>query len=131
MDALDARKGEARLRRGERFTLCFDNAGVHKAAEAVMRGRAQRCPQPAHSPDMNKPIEHVHGTLQGHMHKWLLDMRTDHPGTKITPNMCKAELQRAFQALATTSIRADVESLEDTWEAIIAAGGGYVSAALS
>jgi hypothetical protein len=131
LDVLDARRAEAGLRRGEQFILCWDNAAVHKDAAAVVGDRAQRWPQPAHSPDMNKPIEHVHGILDAHMHKWLAHMRATQADTRLTPDMCKAELLRAFNALPTTSIKADVQSLADTWQAIIAASGDYVSAELS
>jgi hypothetical protein len=97
----------------------------------VLHNRALVWPQATHSPDTNKPIEHVHAQLDTKMHKWLRAQRMQHPAPRITPDDCIAELHRAFAALSTSSIQADVATLPDTWKAIVDNEGGYVAGRFS
>lgn len=128
---LNSKKIELGMRRGDKFHLVMDRATVHAEAAAVAGNKADLWPQPPHSPDCNKPIEHVHGQLDAHMHQWLVQERTNHPHTPIAVEQCKSELQRAFASIPASSIQADVETLPATWGAIIANQGGYVAAELS
>jgi hypothetical protein len=100
-------------------------------AHEVLEGRAMIWHQAAHSPDTNKPIEHVHAQLDSHMHRWLRCQRTQHAGTRITVAACMQELERAFAALPTSSIAADVATLPETWKAIVDNEGGYVAGRFS
>jgi hypothetical protein len=131
LQELERRRGEAGLRRGEKWILCFDNARVHSHAAEVMGNRAERWPQPPHSPDMQKVIEHVHGQLDKSMHTWLRKQRKTDPRAHITPAACQQEVQAAFNRLKADSILRDVNTLPDTWQAIVAAGGSYVSPELN
>lgn len=128
---LEAKKIELRMPHNTKFHLVLDHATVHDEAAAVAGSRADLWPQAPHSPDTNKPIEHIHGQLDAQMHSWLVYQRLTYPHHRITVDMCKAELQRAFAAIPTSSIKADVESLPATWEAIIANHGAYVAPELS
>jgi len=128
---LDSKRTELGMRRHDKFHLVLDNATVHAEAAAIAGNRADLWPHPPHSPDCNKPVEHVHGQLDAHMHHWLTQQRLNNPHTRITVAHCKAELDRAFASIPTSSIKADVESLPATWDAIIANHGGYVAAELS
>lgn len=128
---LESKKIELGMRRNDKFHLVLDNATVHAEAAAVAGNKADLWPQPPHSPDCNKPIEHVHGRLDAHMHHWLRQQRVNNPGGRITVEHCKAELQLGFSSIPASCIKADVESLPATWEAIIANHGGYVAAELS
>lgn len=119
------------MSRHSKFHLVLDNATVHNEVAAVAGDRADQWPHPPHSPDMNKPIEHIHGQLDAQMHSWLLQRRLNFPHQRITVQDCMDELERAFYSIPTSSIKADIETLPATWEAIIANHGGYVAAELS
>jgi hypothetical protein len=131
LQKLQERRQEAGLEPTDCWFICFDQATAHTMAHEVLEGRAMIWHQAAHSPDTNKPIEHVHAQLDSHMHKWLRSQRTQHAGTPITVAACMQELQRAFAALPTSSIAADVATLTETWQAIVDNEGGYVAGRFS
>lgn len=131
LQKLEERRQEAGLARTDCWFICFDQATAHTGADAVLADRALLWLQAPHSPDTNKPIEHVHAQLDSHMHKWLRTQRTQHAGTRITVAACMQELQRAFAALSTSSIAADVHTLPETWKAIVDNEGGYVAGRFS
>lgn len=131
LEVVEARKIDAGLARNERWIFAFDNARVHSNAGNVMDNRVGKWPQPAHSPDMQKVIEHVHGQLDQHMQAWLKQQRAHNPRARVELDACKQELVSAFNNLSTAAIKRDVDSLPDTWQAIKAAGGCYVAPELS
>jgi len=116
------------LGRGQMWLYSWDNDKVHKGADLteVDIQKGDRFYLPELSSDMHKVVEHVHGWLQGGMSKWLSkqEKRT------LKPQQCMDELQRLFsQVLQKKSIQKDVESLRETYEAVVLAGGGYVKKA--
>lgn len=128
---LQARKYEAGLRRAEHFIICLDHATVHNEAAGLLPPGWQLLPQPAHSPDCNKPIEHVHGQMDEKMHSWLRELRASTGTPEPTPQQCMSQCRDFFRAVPTSSIAADIATLPATWQAIVAAGGAYVADALS
>ena len=118
-------------KRTDKFWICLDKATVHNEVVQVVGTKAKLWPQPPHSPDCNKPIEHVHAQVDAGVHAWLLDTRQHHPSHTITVEESKAKVEEVFYSIPTSSIKADVESLPSTWEAIIADHGGFVASKLS
>lgn len=128
---LKDRKQEAGLKRNEQWILCLDHATVHNQADAVLGHNMQLLPHAVHSPDCNKPIEHVHGQLDAKMKQWLVEWRRPHPNGNPTPEQCKDQLLEYFNAIPAESIAADVATLPDTWQAIVDEQGGFISSRLS
>jgi hypothetical protein len=126
-----SRKREAGLRRNEQFIICLDHATVHNQAEQILGPGWQLLPHPPHSPDCNKPVEHIHAQLDLKMKKWLVDLRVNHPGVDPTVEQCKSQLLSYFNAIPTTSIAADISTVPATWQEIVNQGGGYVCPRLS
>lgn len=104
---------------------------MHKEAPALLPPGWQLLPHPAHSPECNKPIEHVHGQMDQKMHKWLQDWRATRGNVDPTPQECKQQCIDFFTALPPSKIAADIDTLPATWQAIVTAGGGYIAPALS
>jgi hypothetical protein len=65
------------------------------------------------------------------MHSWLLEWRQLQPDSNPTPQQCKDQCAAFFTALPASRIAADINTLPATWEAIVAAGGGYIAPRLS
>jgi hypothetical protein len=128
---LSDKKAELGMKRTDKFWICLDKATVHNEVVQVVGTKAKLWPQPPHSPDCNKPIEHVHAQVDAGVHAWLLDTRQHHPSHTITVEESKAKVEEVFYSMPTSSIKADVESLPSTWEAIIANHGGFVASKLS
>lgn len=124
-------KRAAGFKRTDKFYICFDHATVHNNIAEVLGRRAKVWPQPTHSPDCNKPIEHVHAQVDAGMKKWLRNRRQEKPARKITVEQSKVECTRLFESIPTKSIADDVASLPQTWQAIVAADGGFVPDDLS
>ena len=108
------------LKRGERWQISYDNAAVHTDAEQAVPG-INRLPHPPKSPDMHKAVEHVHAWLTQKMQAWLLKQEAG----KITAEAAKAQLRELFGQLHTESVMKDVNSLNDTYKAILSVGGRY------
>lgn len=128
------KRDAAGLRRTEQWIVCLDHARAHNQAAEVLGQDMQLLPHPPHSPDCNKPIEHVHSILDGNMHSWLEKWREQHQQRRPahpTPEQCMAQLVNYFNSLSTQSIAADVATLPDTWEAIVDAQGGFINPSLS
>lgn len=131
VQVLQTRKIAAGLGRTEHFIICLDHATVHSEAAGLLPRGWQLLPHPPHSPECNKPIEHVHGIMDEKMLSWLLEYRELHPNSNPTPQQCKDQCVDFFTALPTSSIAADINTLPQTWAAIVAAGGGYIARRLS
>jgi hypothetical protein len=128
---LEAKKQEAGLRRNEQWILCLDHARAHNQAAAVLGSGMQLLPHPPHSPDCNKPVEHIHGQLDAMMKTWLSEWREQQPTAHPTPQLCKDTLVNFFKSISTQSIADDVATLPDTWQAIVDELGGFISSRLS
>ena len=129
--ALSAAKAQHGFKRTDKFYICYDHATVHNQVAAVLGNRALIWPQPSHSPDCNKPIEHVHGQLDAKMKSWLVELRQQQPNAHPTPQQCKDQLRAFFNSITPASINADVATLPATWQAIVNNDGGYVAGKLS
>jgi hypothetical protein len=105
----------------------LDNATVHNDAAARLPPGWQLLPQAAHSPDCNKPIEHVHGQLDHSMKVWLVDERQVHGNVNPTPDDCKAQLTQFFNSITVSSLAADIDTLPETWQEIVNVGGCYTA----
>jgi hypothetical protein len=128
---LSAAKAQHGFRRSDRFYICYDHATVHNQIAAVLGSQALIWPQPSHSPDCNKPIEHVHAQVDAGMKQWLRERRDKVPRQRITVEQAKAECTRRFKGISMASIAKDVASLPHTWQAIVDNHGGFVPNALS
>src|SRR5512139_887337 len=131
LQALSAAKTQHGVKRTERFYICYDGASVHNQIAAVLGRRADIWPQPAHSPDCNKPIEHVHAQVDAQMKEWLKQRRAAVPRRRITVEEAMAECTRVFTNISKASIASDVASLPQTWQSIVDHHGGFVPNALS
>jgi hypothetical protein len=131
LQALSAAKAQHGFKRTDRFYICYDHASVHNNIAAVLGNRAHIWPQPPHSPDCNKPIEHAHAQVDDGMKRWLRQRRAERPRRVIAVDEAMAECTRRFKGVSQASIAADVASLPATWQAIVANHGGFVPNALS
>lgn len=131
LEELSRRKLELGMKRTEKFWICFDKATVHNQVQQILGTQAKVWPQPAKSPECNKPIEHVHGWIDADMHKWLRRVRRQEQGHRITVEECKAKCTELFKNIPASTVAADVETLPKTWQAIVDADGGHIAAALS
>lgn len=116
------------LEQGEQWYYSWDNDKVHKGADLTEVGieEGDRFYLPELSSDMHKVVEHIHAWLQGEMSKWLCQQDKQ----SLTVGQCKDELKRLFHnVLQTESIQRDVETLKETYEAVVLADGGYVKKA--
>lgn len=114
------------LGRNEEWLFSWDNDKIHRGADLSEVGiePEQRYYLPELSSDMHKVVENVHAWLQARMQEWLeqQDKRT------LTVEACKKQLEHYFyDKLSTESIRKNVESLPETYEAIVLHNGGYVT----
>ena len=115
------------LERGEKWQYSWDNDRIHQGADLEAAGFTDedRYPLPALSSDMHKVIENVHAWLQQGMEKYIEEQEE----TPLDVEECKKELKRLFdEGYQDDWIKANVESLRETYEAIVLAGGGYVTA---
>jgi hypothetical protein len=131
VQVLQDRKLEAGLRRTEHFIICLDHATVHNEAATLLPQGWQLLPHPPHSPECNKPIEHVHGQMDEKVHSWLLEWRDTHGDSNPTPQQCTDVCRDFFTALPTSKIAADISTLPDTWRAVVAVRGDYIAPRLS
>lgn len=131
LQALSAAKTQHGFKRTDRFYICYDGASVHNQIAEVLAGKANIWPHPSHSPDCNKPIEHVHGQVDDKMKEWLKQRRAAVPRQKITVEEAMAECTRVFTNISQASIESDVASLPQTWQSIVDHHGGFVPDALS
>lgn len=126
---MDTPEKTALLRRNEQWRYSWDNDKIHKGAnlEDVGIEEEDRFPLPELSSDMHKVVEHVHAWLDAQMQKWLEEKE----GEKLTGQQCMNELVRLFEhGYPLESIQKDVKSLKATYQAIVAAEGGYIHADL-
>jgi hypothetical protein len=131
LEALSAAKAQHGFKRTDKFYICYDNATVHNQLAGVLGSRALVWPQPSHSPDCNKPIEHAHAQVDAGMKQWLKQRRAQMPRGRIPVEEAKAECTRVFHSISQASIASDVASLPETWQAIVDHHGGFVPDALS
>lgn len=102
----------------------YDNPRIHESAADLLEragiSPADRVPLPPYSPDMHKVIEHAHSNLQ----QIFKQMIRDNSNIK-TPVGYEYALRRAAKQLSKESIARDVQSLPETYKAIIKEGGKW------
>ena len=130
-NVLSNRRQEAGLHHYEQYILCLDHATAHSQAAQILGHGWQLLPHPAHSPDCNKPIEHVHAQVDDKMKRWLKQRRAEVPRRKIAVQEAMDECTRVFKNIPQASIARDVASLPKTWQAIVDNHGGFVPNDLS
>ena len=130
-NVLSNRRQEAGLHHYEQYILCLDHATAHSQAAQILGHGWQLLPHPAHSPDCNKPIEHVHAQVDDKMKRWLKQRRAEVPRRKIAVQEAMDECTRVFKNIPQASIARDVASLPQTWQAIVNNHGGFVPNDLS
>jgi hypothetical protein len=91
----------------------FDNVSLQKEASSSRIGysRHAHVKTPAHSPDFNKPIEHVFNQIKDR----ILVRLDEEAGVVITGKKAQKWVRQAFEAVTTESLQADIMSLLDTW----------------
>lgn len=106
------------------WLLSMDNDSTHAAADLAGLGiwpAERRFPLPALSPDMHKAVEHVHGWLCAKMQKWR---RSFFPRKPSNQDVIK-HLTELFYSYDPVAIQKDIDSLPETYKAIIHAAGMY------
>lgn len=109
--------------RGKKALFCYDNNTIQKNAMWVKLGITyhQKVSIPTHSPDFNKPIEHVFNRIKQQLRERIYS----HVGV-LEP----AELQNwvvdIFEGISVASIARDVASLKRTYRAVSTEKGGQV-----
>lgn len=119
------------------FIYVFDNNKIHKDAKLWEIGLdisdqllylytnntgSQWLQIPRYSPEFNKPIEHVHSHLERAYKTTLL-----YGHDSMTHVQLRNVLRTLFYTTITAAaVRKDVQSLEDTYDAVIEAVGGLI-----
>lgn len=114
------------LPRDKHWLLSMDNDSAHTAAKLAGLGiwpAHLRFTLPALSPDMHKAVEHVHGWLGGKMQRWRRSFFPHKPANQE----CLDKLTELFFSYSPAAIQADIDSLPETYQAIIDAAGMYPS----
>jgi hypothetical protein len=119
-------ENKVHLGRKEHWLYSWDNDKIHRGADMRKMGIKQehRFSLPELSSDTHKVVEHVHAWLDHHMQLWL--QKQNHK--ELTVEACKQQLKHLFyNVLKKESIQKDVESLVQTYEAVVLAGGHHVT----
>ena len=125
--AAESPENMALLHRGESWLYSWDNDKVHRGADLAKVGftEADRFDLPELSSDMHKVVEHVHAWLDRKMQQWL-EARGD---AAVDIDEAMEELKRLFmQCYPKSAVQKDVDSLKETYKAVVDAGGGFVAA---
>lgn len=125
LHVMESKKSEHREMRGKQWYLSYDAASIHGDAAQVIGNRAQIWPMPPHSPDCNKPIEHIHAQMDLWAHKLMRELEAKTPRSKLTATEAMDQATTHFHSLPADAINDDIMSLVETWNAIIAHDGGY------
>lgn len=119
-------ENKVHLARKEHWLYSWDNDKIHRGADMRKMGilPEHRFPLPELSSEMHKVVEHVHAWLDHHMQLWLQKQNRK----ELDIEACKQQLEHQFyKVLPKESIQKDVQSLVQTYEAVVLAGGGHVT----
>lgn len=119
---------------GDAETLySFDSARIHQAALVKdpngttlltpywFQEGVHRVPLPPYSPDMHKVIEHTHAVAEAKFGKWLME-----DTKKYNIEEYKAKFEQIYRESCTHKVvAADVQTLHDTYDAIVNVGGDW------
>lgn len=109
------------------WLLSMDNEKIHgtgwkQIKQELNLDESKRLPLPAKSPDMHKVIEHVMAIIKSEFRKELGRL----PNERLTAQGYCDLLKNIFDNKITkTGVMRDVESLVDTYKAIVARKGGW------
>lgn len=111
----------------QQLVWSFDNDRVHQAALPMLREQGlltttNRAPLPPFSPDMHKVVEHCIARLTCMVAAELADTEDIH--LDVAHWMARLE-QMFFGAITADSIARDVDSLADTYRAILEVEGAW------
>lgn len=115
MDQLGEMAG---LGRNDHWKLSIDNDKVHTAARLdalYIWPKDFRVELTPLSPDAHKAVEHVHANPLAKHNSWRRSLWPAKP----RPKECVAKLQALFEHYPVWSIQADIDSLPETYQAII------------
>ena len=104
--------------RGTTPLYIYDNVALQHNARYTKMGfkAADHMKTPAHSPDFNKPVEHIFNQIKTK----LLNKLYHEYDTPLTPERARELVLDAFESITTESIQRDIESLTDTWKIVAA-----------
>ena len=97
----------------------MDNAAFHN--HPLPQIGARRVTLPALSPELHKVVEHAIARIKQGFKRWL----RDHPQSTSMHKAFAALHQIAQQQCSADIIKRDVDSLRDTYNAVLAASGDY------
>ena len=105
---------------GQQPLFCYDNNKIQAQAEYGRMGMAwfQRVKIPVHSPDFNKPIEHVFNIIKEQLRQRIYF----HVGG-VSAAMLQQWVVEIFEGISTSGIAKDVASLKRTYKAVATALG--------
>ena len=94
----------------------WDNVGLQAQAKYPRMGftKKNRTTIPPHSPDFNKPIEHVWNQIK----RKILVRLYQEVGVKLTAELAQEWVAAAFFSTTKESIQADILTLPDTWKIV-------------
>lgn len=100
---------------GKKALFCYDNNTIQKNAVWARMGitHHQKVSIPTHSPDFNKPIEHVFNRIKQHLRERIYS----HVG-ELLPVMLQNWVVEIFNGISAGSIAKDVASLKRTYRAV-------------
>lgn len=119
----------------------FDNVALQKKAayKRIGYSRHAHVKTPPHSPDFNKPVEHIFNQIK----RSLLERVNEDYDVELSPELAQEWVLDSFNNITTASIQADIKSLHDTWliistndnttchtsknEEVVGSGGDYIS----
>lgn len=124
MKILSSKAAQQLSTKGLEPLFCYDNNRIQKGAEWGRMGitRQQKVEIPTHSPDFNKPIEHVFNQIKEKLCEYIYDSHE-----VLTPELLQQWVVLIFQGISADSIARDVSSLEQTYLAVSADKGQLIS----
>lgn len=110
--------------RGTTPLYIYDNVALQHNARYTKMGfkAADHMKTPAHSPDFNKPVEHIFNQIKTK----LLNKLYHEYDTPLTPERARELVLDAFDSITKESIQLDIASLTDTWRIVAADAGDTV-----
>lgn len=107
--------------------VVMDNARFH--ADAIKWLGKYCIPIPPFSPECNKAVEHMFHTIKTEFYKRYANLLMEAGSQRYIPfKQAKAMLVKVVHdVVKAPSIEKDVKTLKQTFKAIIAAEGGYIS----
>jgi hypothetical protein len=115
MTIISAGAAEFQGQQGREALFCYDNTHIQGRAQFSKLGiqPQQKVSIPTHSPDFNKPIEHVFNLIKTQLRERIYS----HVG-ELKPAMLQDWVVEIFEGMSVHSIARDVASLKRTYRAV-------------